>query len=160
MHSDHHRFNDSALRLITFAMALFGNCVATGNEMSESGLIAVEKNLAAAVLALDFETLDQIYSDDFVFTHSTGTVDSKAEWLEALRTGTSSYTARSVDQIAVELHGEVAVTNGRIHAKSDSSDPRWHEYSIWYVRVYRWQDRQWKLLSHRSIREESGPLSD
>jgi ketosteroid isomerase-like protein len=127
---------------------------------AEADLIDLERELAAAVLALDFDRLDEIYAEDFLFTHSTGDVDTKATWIEALRSGRSSYTARSVDQITVENHGSVAITSGRIHAKSVSNDPRWHEYSIWYVRVYELQDGQWRLLSHRSIREESGPLSD
>jgi len=103
--------------------------------------------LAAAVLALDFDTLDDIYAEDFVFTHITGDVDTKATWIECLRTGRCSNTARSVDQIEIETHGRVAITSGRIHAKSESNDPRWHEYSIWYVRVYEKPDGQWRLLS-------------
>ena len=127
---------------------------------AESDLIDLEQELAAAVLALDFDTLDEIYAEDFLFTHSTGDVDTKATWIEALRSGRSSYTARSIDQITVEIHGSIAVTSGRIHAKSESNDPRWHEYSIWYVRVYETQNGRWRLLTHRSIREESGPLAD
>ena len=127
---------------------------------AEVDLIDLERKLAAAVLALDFDTLDDIYAEDFVFTHITGDVDTKATWIECLRTGGCSNTARSVDQIEVETHGSVAITSGRIHAKSESNDPRWHEYSIWYVRVYEIQDGRWRLLSHRSIREKSGPLAD
>lgn len=123
-------------------------------------LIDLEHKLAAAVLALDFDALDDIYAEDFVFTHVTGDVDTKATWIECLRTVECSNTARSVDQIVVETHGNIAITSGRIHAKSESNDPRWHEYSIWYVRVYEMQDDHWKLLSHRSIRDESGPLAD
>jgi hypothetical protein len=111
------------------------------------------------VLDLDFETLDLIYSDSFIFTHSTGDVETKSDWLATLRSG-DKYTGRSVDQIEVELHDDVAVTQGRIHTMSDSSDPRWREYSIWYIRIYAREDGRWQLLSHRSIREETGPLSD
>ncbi len=150
----------AAFRTIVILIVLSRIDVVYGDDSSESRLVAIEEKLAAAVLALDFDTLNEIYSSDFVFTHSTGVVETKSDWLEALRTGESSYTARSVDQIKVELHGDIAVTNGRIHAKSDSSDPRWHEYSIWYVRVYQIRDGRWQLLSHRSVREESGPLSD
>ena len=137
-------------------------CIGWANhgKATETELVDLERKLAAAVLALDFETLDKIYADDFLFTHSTGDVDTKESWMDNLRTGRSSYTARSVDQIEVEVHGNVAITSGRIYAKSDSSDPRWREYSIWYVRVYEVREGRWQLLSHRSVREETGQLSE
>ena len=109
------------------------------------------------MLALDFETLDLIYSDSFIFSHSTGDVETKSEWLTTLRKG-DPFTSRRVDQIEVELHDDVAVTQGRIHAISDSNDPRWREYSIWYIRVYAREEGRWQLLSHRSTREETGPI--
>lgn len=142
-----------ALLIVSVSWANDGN-------VTKSDLIDLEKRLAAAVLAVDFDTLDTIYADDFLFTHSTGDVDTKSTWIDGLRSGSSSYTARSVDQIKVELHGIVAVTSGRIHAKSESSNPRWREYSIWYIRVYEVRNGRWQLLSHRSIREETGPLPD
>ena len=145
---------------IVFALLLAGISWTDHVYAAEVDLIDLERKLAAAVLALDFDTLDEIYAEDFVFTHITGDVDTKATWIECLRTGRCSYTGRSVDQIDVETHGNVAITSGRIHAKSDSDDPRWHEYSVWYVRVYEMQTGRWRLLSHRSIREESGPLAD
>ena len=144
---------------LSIIMLCFGSSMALSASPSENDLISLEKRLAAAVLALDFESLDQIYSDSFIFTHSTGNVETKSDWLQSLSSGRSSHTERSVDKIAVELHDGVAVTQGRLHVKSNSSNPRWREYSIWYIRVYAWQDERWQLLSHRSIREETGPLS-
>ncbi len=78
-------------------------------QANASGGCRNSTNQAAAVLALDFDALDEIYAEDFLFTHSTGNVDTKATWIEALRTGRSSYTARRVDPIEVETHGSIAM---------------------------------------------------
>lgn len=95
---------------------------------------------------------------DFRFTHSTGDVQTKAEWLKELQSGETNYKARSIDSIEVELHDDVAITTGRIHIRTDSAEPRWQEFTIWYVRVYALRVGWWQLLSHRSIREQTGPL--
>ena len=118
----------------------------------------IERELAAAVLHVDLAILERTYADDFRFTHSTGNVQTKAEWLRDLRSGETSYTARSIDSIEVELHDDVAITTGRIHARIDSSDPRWKAYTVWYVRVYAERGGRWQLLSHRTVREQTGPL--
>ena len=133
---------------------------ADADEAAIRNLVDLERKVIAAALASDFDTLDEIYAEDFVNTHSTGDVDTKASLIEFLRTGNGSYTAISVDQIEVETHGSIAITSGRAHVKSESNNLRWHEYSIWYVRIYEMQVGHWRLLSHRSIREESGPLAD
>ncbi len=72
----------------------------------------IERELAAAVLHVDLAILERTYADDFRFTHSTGNVQTKAEWLRDLRSGETSYTARSIDSIEVELHDDVAITTG------------------------------------------------
>ncbi len=79
---------------------------------------------------------------------------------EFLRSGNVSYTERSVDSIEVEMHGNIAVTTGRMHIKTNLVDPRRQEFTIWYVRVYERRDDLWQLLSHRSVQQETGPLTD
>lgn len=127
---------------------------------TEAELVELENAVAAAVLSADLEFLDGVYADDFRFSHSTGDVDTKSSWIELLRENPGYYTERRVDRIDVEMHGNVALTAGRIHSRTTSTDPRWQEYSIWYIRFYEKQDGQWRLLSHRSIREEQGPIKD
>ncbi len=133
---------------------------AFGSDEAEAELIAIEKALAASVVNFDFVALNTTYADDFIFTHSNGSVDTKEDWLTFLRSGNVSYTERSVDSIEVEMHGNIAVTTGRMHIKTNLIDPRRQEFTIWYVRVYERRDDLWQLLSHRSIQQETGPLTD
>lgn len=123
-------------------------------------LITAEKTLAASVVALDFATLDSLYADDFVFSHSTGVVETKADWLKFLKDNPDFYTSRVVDSIKVELHDNVAVTSGRLHIKTSAENPERQEFLVWYIRVYEHRDERWQLLSHRSIREQLGPLDE
>lgn len=139
--------------LITVALVACSRIV---SEVSSSELIEIEKEIAAAVVASDIEYLDKILVDDFRFTHSTGDIDTKASWMEKLSEN-NNYTERNIETIEVELHGQVALTTGRIHVKTTSSNPRWKEYSISYIRLYEKREGHWRLLSHRSTGEETGP---
>lgn len=144
--------------LILTAISLPQQVLATGNEAAQ--LVAIEEAMAMAVVEMDFATLDKVYADDFVFSHSTGVVETKDDWFAFLRDNENFYTFRSVDHVKVELHGNIAVTDGRIHIKTRSNDPGRREFTVWYIRIFERRNGNWKLVSHRSIRERTGPLED
>ena len=156
VNSRHFHFLLVPLSLLLLALVGLPSRGLAGNGNQEE-LTDIERKLAAAVLKVDVATLERTYAEDFRFTHSTGDVQTKAEWLKALQSGQTSYTARNIDSIEVELHDDVAITTGRIHARTDSADARWQEYTVWYVRVYAQRDDRWQLLSHRTVREQTGP---
>lgn len=139
---------------------LIGTSIVEAADPEEATLIRNEQAVAQAIVDLDFETMGRIYADDFVFSHSTGAVQTKAQWFDVLRTTDAPYTSRVVDDIMVELHDDVALTSGRLTIKRDTDNPRFREFRIRYIRVYAFRDRRWQMLSHRSISEETGPFPD
>lgn len=112
----------------------------------------LERAQAAAVVSRDFATLERIYADDFRFVHGTGEVQSKAEWLERLRTGEARYRSREHETLEVELHDDIAVTYGSllIDRHMQGVDSR---FRARYVRVYRRRDGAWRLISHRTVEQ-------
>jgi hypothetical protein len=115
-----------------------------------------DKKLEAAALHSDTAFLQTVLSDDVRFTHGTGAVWDKHQWLEMVPR--YSFIARTLDSVAIEAHGDVIETVGHIHIKP--SDPKVAEYHIWYVRVYSRRNGKWQLLSNRTVRQVNGSLSD
>ena len=126
---------------------------------SRNEVLAFERQVEAAVLGADVAFLDLICSSDFTYTHGDGwtsggaprSVDTKVEWLASLP---GRYSRRDVDAQNVEIHGDVAITTGRVRARTGSRSAV-REFSFWYVRVYARRDGQWRYLSHRTVR---GPM--
>ena len=123
---------------------------------------ALEQKVETATLGADASFLENVYASDFRFTHGnsrllgTRSVSNKTETLQALQPG--RFISRDLDSVDVEPHGDVALTTGRILVRTTSKDPELREYTIYYVRVYQRRDGRWQLLSHRTVREVSGPL--
>ena len=123
----------------------------TANEVLE-----LERKIEAAVLRADVDFLDPICASDFTYTHGDGWttggavrgVDHRAEWLASLP---GRYSQRAVDSQQVEIHGDVAITMGRVRARSGGPDAAQRAFSFWYVRVYALRDGQWQYLSHRTV---------
>ena len=115
-------------------------------------IVKLEYAQAEAVVALDFEALDRLYADDFRFTHGTGVVHGKVDWLESLRTGESIYVSSEHEALEVEIHGDLAVSYGQLHIHSYfQGEERW--FMARYVRVYVRRDENWQLVSHRTVEQ-------
>ena len=119
-------------------------------------VLALERRIEDAVLQADVAFLDGVCASDFTYTHGDGWttggavrgVDHRAEWLASLA---GRYSRREVDSQQVELHGDVAITMGRVRASSGPSAGAPRTFSFWYVRVYALRDGRWQYLSHRTV---------
>jgi len=126
---------------------------------SDSAVVAaLERRIEQATIRGDVAYLDSVYAPSFRFKHSTGAIEERGPRLAALRARRDTVFARDLDSLEVEVHGDIALTTGRIHVRQQSSDPRWREYTIRYARVYVRRAGRWQLLTHHSTGESFGPL--
>ena len=130
--------------------------------VDSAAIAALEQRIENAVVAREVAFLDSAYAPDFRFKHSTGDLDTRAEWVASVQQ--SRFDSRQVDSLDVELHGDVALTTGRLHVRRRPDDPgwatnpRWREYTVRYARVYVRRAGRWRLLTHHSTGESFGPL--
>ncbi len=92
-----------------------------------SAIARLERRIEDAVVRRDAEFLDAVYAPSFRFKHSTGDLETRADRLARLRRPEPDDTpgrtiARDVDSLEVEVHGDVALTTGRIHVVSDGGE--------------------------------------
>ena len=110
---------------------------------------AVNRRIEEAVVSKDFASLEALYADDFVFTHGTGLVQTKNQWLDSLRSNDARFLSRQLDSTSIELHAETAVVTGRLLVcrHTEAGDMR---YGLQYVREFSMKTGLWQLASHRT----------
>ncbi len=72
----------------------------------------LEERRYAAMVGSDLEALEELLSDDVVYTHSNASVDSKASYLEVLRTGKLVYHSLEHTTDAVITRPGMAIVSG------------------------------------------------
>ena len=153
-----------ALASTLLAALLAGTAGAAGQEPSRAAadadraaeVLELERRIEDAVLRADVTFLDGVCASDFTYTHGDGWttggavrgVDHRSEWLASLP---GRYSRREVDSQQVELHGDVAITMGRVRARGGGPVATQRAFSFWYVRVYAQRDGGWQYLSHRTV---------
>jgi ketosteroid isomerase-like protein len=139
------------------AIALATVVEAQGASADSARLVALEHRVEAATLHRDVAFLDSVYAPTFRFKHATGNLEDRASRLanlgRVLRPGQSRMLSRTLDSLDVEVHGDVALTTGRIHVTREHANPADRAYTVRYARIYVRREGRWWLLTHHSTGE-------
>jgi hypothetical protein len=113
-----------------------------------NGLDTIDLHIEQAVLRRDLAFLERAYAESLSYTHATGQVETRADRLTTVRSG--GYTARTIEALLIERHGDVGITSGRLVA-TRLAEGRELRYMVPFVRVYAWREGRWQMLSHRAL---------
>jgi len=115
----------------------------------ETAVAAAVEDLRKAMIAADKSALDKLAAAELSYGHATGRLESKAEFIEALVTGKSGFSAIEftgqtitvVDKVALVRH----VFNGTRRKEGDPA--KMAILTVWIE-----QQGQWKLLARQAVR--------
>jgi len=87
--------------------------------MNDSEILGLEDKRFAAMIARDFAALERMVHDELLYTHSSGVTDTKATWIESMKSGKVKYKSVSCSGRQVKFFGDVALTRGRAEIEVD-----------------------------------------
>ena len=110
----------------------------------------LERQRFDAQVRKDFPTLESIFADDLIYTHSNGHQDGKASYIESIRTGQSRYDQVDIEMLTVRAYNDdhTAVVNGLIQIDlGPGADGQPAFTRIKYVVVYiKTAEKGWQLV--------------
>ena len=100
----------------------------------------------------DFATLERLLADDLVYTHSSGNVDSKAAYIDSLRSGKARYLKIAPDDLKVRVVGDLALIHGRgvftletnVNGQKGENPLHLSFLDIWQKKNGKWQMIAWQ----------------
>ncbi|MEP6676823.1 MAG: nuclear transport factor 2 family protein [Ferruginibacter sp.] len=139
----------SFIYLVLFLFPLFIAAQQTGAD--SNAIVALNQQIDDYVVSKNTKALENLYSNDFVFSHGSGKVQDKAAWLRSVVN--ANYALRQHDSVTTELHGDIAIVKGKMtitRIDKDKTDRYW----LKYVRVFVWKKERWQMISHSTIQEQ------
>ena len=117
----------------------------------------LEDQRYGAMLGNDLVTLCRLLHEDLTYIHSSGATDSKATYLEGLKTGVWKYENIQRCKESIELHGPVALVFNQLNMEMVSSGKP-VALATSTLAVWLCQSDGWRLLAvHSAAKESVGP---
>jgi hypothetical protein len=113
---------------------------------TKEDLILSDQQRVDALLANDTEALDALFTDDLIYLHSTGIIDSKQSYLDGLRQGKSKYV--KVDNQPAQyrvLDGFALIQSKVVMQLLINGTPK--EVSGLIISIWRFENQRWRMMS-------------
>lgn len=118
-------------------------------------VLTAEQTRVAALDAQDVPALEKIMADDVTYIHASGKVDTKASYLDAIRSGQLHYISWQPKSMQVRTLGkDAAVINGEyaVRVTDKRVQPQPFDIDILILSVYARRNGQWQQIAWQSTR--------
>jgi len=122
------KFHMSLLKMIAAIVFLFSVVSGVQAEsarvgtLSNSEALSTAERWAAVVGQADIAGLNELLHADYVHVHATALVESKAKFIEALKTGARKYDPIRIEDSNVRVFGDAAVISGKFVLRATTRD--------------------------------------
>jgi ketosteroid isomerase-like protein len=141
------------MKKIFLSLAFVSFCFFT-TQAQKKKEIPVTSAVAALVKAMetgDRTTLEKLASDHLSYGHSSGHVENKAEFVEAIASGTSDFLTIDISKQSIDITGKNAIVRHQLDAKTmDKGKPSEAHLNVLYV--FRKENGEWKMLARQAAK--------
>ena len=102
------------MKLIVFLFAASVSLAAADLNPDARQVMAAMESFKKAMIGRDGATLDKLLSDDLMYVHSAGAVETKAHFMEAIVSGKSITEKLEFTDPVVRVYGNTAIVRGRV----------------------------------------------
>jgi hypothetical protein len=121
--------------------------------MADNGqmIIDLDRKRMTAMAEKDIRTLDDLISDELVYTHSSARLDTKASLIGNMETGATVYTSVVPSNVKAQDLGDAVVLTGECRI-SVTSGGRPNSFGVRFTDVYANSGGKWQLVTWQSTR--------
>jgi ketosteroid isomerase-like protein len=118
----------------------------------EKAVMATLETMAQATIKKDVATLDKIYHPDLTYSHSTASLQSKADVLKAI-TGPSVTESMTFHESSIRIYGNTALVRGRNELKNGTPGAMHENHlNILWVLLRGPGPQGWQIVARQTTR--------
>ena len=135
---------------VAMLLALLAVPAVQAGEEGKAALEAQDRRWALTAGG-DLDELETMLTDDMNYTHSSAAVDTKAQFLDSLRSGRVRYISIEPEERTVRVYTDTAVVQGVAHLLVKVPD-RDIDVRLRFTEMYVKQDGAWKMALWHSTK--------
>lgn len=118
---------------------------------TETKVLAAVEKMRLALISGERTDLEDIAATDLSYGHSSGKIQDKAAFVEAIASGTSDFVSIEYKNQTVKVTGKTALVRHELHAKTnDGGKPG--EVHLGILLVWQKEGKVWKLLGRQAYK--------
>ncbi len=114
-------------------------------------IIELDKKRMNAMAQKDIATLNELISDDLVYTHSSARLDTKKSLIGNMESGSTVYTSVVPSDVKAQDLGDTVVLTGSCRI-SVNSGGRPNSFGVRFTDVYANKGGKWQMVTWQSTR--------
>lgn len=118
---------------------------------TKEDLIKADQQRHAALLASDTDTLDALFTDDVIYLHSTGVIDSKQFYLDGLKQGKTKYVQIDYQPAEYRVFNGFALVLGKVVMQL-LIDGAAKEVRALIISAWRFENNRWRMMSWQATK--------
>ena len=121
--------------------------------MADNGqmIIDLDKKRMSAMAQKDIATLNEVISDDLIYTHSSARLDTKQSLIGNMESGSTVYTSVVPSDVKAQDLGDTVVLTGSCRI-SVNSGGRANSFGVRFTDVYAKKGGRWQMVTWQSTR--------
>jgi hypothetical protein len=132
-------------------LLLLVNSFVIAQSKDETDVATAVETLRKAMLDADKATLDKCTAPELSYGHSSGKVETKTEFVEALATGKSDFVSINLNEQTIKVVGNTAIVRHVLQGETNDNGNR-GTVKLFVLTVWQKQKGQWKLLARQAAR--------
>jgi hypothetical protein len=114
----------------------------------KAAVLAAEKSWVAAVLKGDGATVEKLMASDIQYTHSSAAVQTREQFVKAVSSGSTKYTAIDFSDTVVRQYGKTVVITHKMTPKTVQNG----EAHLWVGEVWVETPGGWQMASRQATK--------
>jgi ketosteroid isomerase-like protein len=118
-------------------------------DMNEKEILGLEDRRLSLMVARDVAALEKMVHEELLYTHSSGLTDTKATWLDSMKSGKVKYKSADCSERQVRFFGDVALVRGKAAIEAEiGGQPR--SLRLLFLNAWVRTPQGWKFAAWQS----------
>ena len=132
---------------ILFTLVFLITSLANAQSAEEKEVAIAVDNLRKGMLDGDKTLLEAAAAPELSYGHSSGTIEDKAAFVEAIASGKSDFTKIELTKQSIKIIGGIALVRHELHGENSGTP-----VNIGVLLVWQKQKNQWRLIARQAFK--------